>query len=93
MNGEPLDLLVGETSDLETQERKLLAELEEGGEDYVDKELWVKVTSGGKRKMKADDNNNMTEVKPEKPEIEVSLEVGQKPERQRLMTDYHESPS
>ena len=37
--------------------------------------------------MKAEDK--MTEVKPEKPEIEVNLEVGQKPKRQRLMTDYH----
>ena len=38
MNGNPLDLLVGETSGLESQEKKLLAELEEGGEDYIDKQ-------------------------------------------------------
>ena len=33
----------------------------------------------------------MTEAMPEKPEVslEVSLEVGQKPKRQKLMTDYH----
>ena len=40
MNGKSLELLVGETSGLEAKERKLLAELEEGGEDYLDKELW-----------------------------------------------------
>ena len=39
INGEPLDLLIGDTSSLEPQERKLLAELEEGGEDYIDREL------------------------------------------------------
>ena len=33
----------------------MLAELEEGGDDYVDRELWEKVISRGKRKMKAAD--------------------------------------
>ena len=82
INGEPLDLLIGDTSSLEPQERKLLAELEEGGEDYIDRELWIKVTSGGKRKM--------AEARPEKPEVslEVIIEDDQKPKRQKLMTDY-----
>ena len=47
---------MGEISGLEAQERKLLAELEEGGEDYLDKELWEKVISGGKRKKRTEDS-------------------------------------
>ena len=37
LNGETIEMLIEEVSKLEPQERKLLAELEEGGED-----LWTK---------------------------------------------------
>ena len=81
MNGEDLEVLSEDVSKLESQERKLLAELEEEGEEYIDRDLWVRVVSGGKRKLEATDN----EVKV----LEADKEVWQRPKKQRLITDFH----
>ena len=71
LNEETLEMLAGEISKLEPQERKLLSELEEGGEDFVDRELWTKIIVGGKRKMK-----KSTSQEGESAEVEVRAEVG-----------------
>ena len=61
-----------------------MAELEEGGQDYVDKEFWHKVVTGGKRK--ASQVGGKTEVQTGLIEEETGPE--QKPKRQRLITEY-----
>ena len=76
LNGETLELVIGDISILEPQERKLISELEEGGEDYADKELWTRVMAGGKRKLNKVTSRGVTKT-----------EVDQKPKRQRLIRD------
>ena len=39
LNGETLELMTGDVRKLEPQERKLISELAEGGDDYTDREL------------------------------------------------------
>ena len=76
INGEDLEIISGDTSKLDPKEKKLLqADLEEGGEEYQDKDLWVRATSGGKRKVK-EEEVLVTEVEP-------------RPKRQKLITDFH----
>ena len=50
INGEDLEIISGDTSKLDPKEKKLLqADLEKGGEEYQDKDLWMRVTSGARR--------------------------------------------
>ena len=39
LKGEDLEVLSGDVSRLESQERKLLADMEEGGDEYIDRDL------------------------------------------------------
>ena len=39
LNGEDLEILSGDASKLDSKERKLLADLDEGGEEYLDRDL------------------------------------------------------
>ena len=71
LNGETLELVTGDISKLEPQERKLISKLD-GGKDYADKELWTRVTAGGKRKLDKVISREITKT-----------EVDQKPKRQR----------
>ena len=73
INGEEMEIFCGDTSKLDNKERKLLADLEEGGEEYQDRSLWEKVVAGGKRKAEISTEredqqvtNEDTEVKPNK---------------------------
>ena len=80
LNGEEITVVTGDVSKLEGQERKLIAELEQGGQDYVDQEFWTKVVYGGKRK--ASQTETRTEV------IEERSGPEQRTKRQRLITEY-----
>ena len=68
----------------ENKERKLLADLEEGGEEYQDRDLWEKLLSGGKRKAEIS-----TEIENQQDQ-QVNIEATEiKPrKKQRLMTEY-----
>ena len=81
VNEEEIEILKGDISKLESNERKLLKELELGGEEYLDTELWERVIAGGKRKVEVPSNPIE-----EKPVEETTGEKSSK--RQRLMTEY-----
>ena len=89
LNGTKMVVVTGDVSKLEGQERKLIAELEEGGQDYVDKEFWDNVVTGGLTggKRKASQVEDKTEVIEEKTGPEL------KPKRQRLITEYRKEES
>ena len=71
-----MEIISGDTSKLDPKEKKLLqADLEEGGEEYQDKDLWVRATSGGKRKVK-EEKVLVTEEEP-------------RSKRQKLITNFH----
>ena len=81
VNEEEIEILKGDISKLESNERKLLKELELGGEEYLDTELWERVIAGGKRKVEVPSNPIE--------EIPVEETTGEKSsKRQRLMTEY-----
>ena len=57
-----------------------LADLEVGGEEYYDRDLWERIIAGGKRKA-------VVSIKEESKQVtEDDMEV--KPKKQRLMTEY-----
>ena len=64
-------------SKLEPQERKLISELGEGGDDYSERELWTRVIAGGKRKLETGTRTDVTKT-----------EMDLKPKRQRLITEF-----
>ena len=80
VNGEEVEILCGDKDKLESKERKLLAELEQGGEEYLDRELWEKIINGGKRKVE-------TTNKEEERQVNETTEV-RSTKRQRLMSEY-----
>ena len=90
----PLEL-GGDTSQLDPKEKKLLAELDEGGEEYYDKSFWEKVVAGAKRKLKVEEVSEVPDVPvaPGVPEVqaEEALEpkLEPRPKKQRLITDYN----
>ena len=51
VNGEEVEILCGDKDNLESKEKKLIAELEQGGEEYTDRGLWERIVNGGKRKV------------------------------------------
>ena len=70
-----MEIISGDTFKLDPREKKLLADLEEGDEEYQDKDLWVRATSGGKRKVK-EEEVLVTEEEP-------------RPKKQKLITNFH----
>ena len=56
---EEIEVLKGDISKLESNEKKLLKELELGGEEYLDTELWERVIAGGKRKVEISSSPGM----------------------------------
>ena len=87
INGEEIEIFSGDTSKLDNKERKLLAELEEGGQEYQDRSLWEMVARGGKRKPDETDEAAVAEVAEVKQLGEMETRQNLK-KRQKLMTEY-----
>ena len=80
VNGEEFEILWGDKDKLDPKEKKLLSELEEGGEEYLDKDLWEMIVNGGKRKVEATN-------KEEENQVNNTAEI-RSTKRQRLMSEY-----
>ena len=80
VNGEEVEILYGDIEKLESKERKLLTELEQGGDEYLDRDLWERIVTSGKRKVETPSN-----TEEERPVDETEV---RSTKRQKLMTEY-----
>ena len=85
IQGQEIEIIVGDPEKLTGPERKLVKELEEGGEEHIDKDFWDRITSSQKRKV-TDLDPGLDHVPPG--ERGDDHQGSQQHKKQRLITSY-----